>query len=49
VPNDTIRIGNANLRYYFGISDPDSLSDQEWCALIKELEYVRKQEMPKET
>lgn len=35
---------NAQLRYYFHIADPDSLSDEEWAALQRELEWVRKEE-----
>jgi acyl carrier protein phosphodiesterase len=27
--------------YYMGIKDPDSLSDEEWAARYKELEYLR--------
>lgn len=39
-----VRIGNAQLRYYLHIADPDSLSDEEWCQLMKELEWIRKKE-----
>ncbi|MEI6898259.1 MAG: hypothetical protein WCL00_00145 [Bacteroidota bacterium] len=35
---------NAQLMYYMGISDPDSLPDEEWAMRIKELEYIRKRE-----
>jgi hypothetical protein len=38
-----LRVANAQLRYYLHISDPDSLSDHDWAARIKELEYIRKE------
>lgn len=38
---DTIRVINAQLRYYFNIPDPDELSDEKWAALYAELEFVR--------
>jgi len=41
---DTLRIANANLRYYLHIPDPDSLSDQEWAMRWKELDWIRQQE-----
>lgn len=39
-----IRILNSQLRYYMHIPDPDSLSDEEWAARVRELEYIRNQE-----
>ncbi|MDR0582259.1 MAG: hypothetical protein LBG31_04765 [Prevotellaceae bacterium] len=39
-----MRIANAQLRYYLHIADPDSLSDEDWAARIKELEWIREQE-----
>jgi hypothetical protein len=39
-----LRIANAQLRYYLHIADPDSLSDEDWAARIKELEWIREQE-----
>jgi len=39
-----IRKINAQLRYYFHIPDPDSLTDDEWAARIKELEWIRQEE-----
>jgi len=27
--------------YYMGISDPDSLSNEEWAARYREMEYLR--------
>ncbi|MDR0266387.1 MAG: hypothetical protein LBJ04_24455 [Sphingobacterium sp.] len=41
---DTLRIANANLRYYLGITDPDSLSDEEWAMRWKELQWIRDEE-----
>lgn len=38
---------NAQLRYYMHISDPDSLSDEEWAMRLKELEWIRKREAEK--
>jgi hypothetical protein len=35
---DTLRIANANLRYYMGIGNPEELPDMEWTARLKELE-----------
>ena len=35
---------SAQLRYYMHITDPDSLSDEEWAARYKELEYIRRKE-----
>jgi len=29
---------------YLNVSDPDSLSDEEWAARVRELEYARIQE-----
>ncbi len=34
---------DAQLRYYFHI-DPDSLSDAQWVRMIKELEWIRREE-----
>lgn len=39
-----MRIANAQLRYYMHISDPDSLSDEEWAMVYNELKYIRKKE-----
>jgi len=39
-----IRKINAQLRYYFHIPNPDSLTDEEWAQSIKELEWIRKEE-----
>ena len=41
---DHIRQIDAELRYYFHIQDPESLSDEEWARRMKELEWVRRQE-----
>ncbi|MBQ9751411.1 MAG: hypothetical protein IJV81_01085 [Paludibacteraceae bacterium] len=35
---------NAQLRYYMHISDPDSLTDEEWASALRELEWVRNEE-----
>jgi hypothetical protein len=40
-------MANAQLRYYMHVSDPDSLSDEEWAMLVKELEWIRKEEAKK--
>lgn len=42
-----LRIANAQLVYYMGIHDPDSLTDTEWAMRLKELEYLRKKEAGK--
>ncbi|MGN0187425.1 MAG: hypothetical protein ACI392_06750 [Paludibacteraceae bacterium] len=42
--NDTLRIANAQLRYYMHVSEPDSLSDEEWAMRLKELEWIRRKE-----
>jgi len=42
--NEWLRISNAQLRYYMGIQDPDSLTDTEWARRLKELEWIRKKE-----
>ncbi len=34
---------NASLIYYMHI-DPDTLTDEEWAARVKELEWLRKTE-----
>jgi hypothetical protein len=39
-----LRISNAQLRYYMHISDPDSLTDEEWAARLQELKFIRKEE-----
>lgn len=39
-----LRIVNAQLRYYMHITDPDSLSDEEWAMRFRELEYIRREE-----
>lgn len=39
-----IRQINAQLRYYLHESDPDGLSDEEWAARLKELEWLRQEE-----
>ena len=44
---DRIRMVNAQLRYYMHVSDPDSLDDAEWAMLVKELEWIRKEEAKK--
>lgn len=46
---DTLRKVNAQLRYYMHVADPDSLSDTEWAMLVKELEWVRKEEAKRHT
>lgn len=38
---------NVQLRYYMHISDPDSLSNEEWAMRFKELEWIRKREAEK--
>ena len=43
-PKDMLRIVNAQLRYYMHIPDPDSLSDEEWAARFRELEFIRREE-----
>jgi hypothetical protein len=35
---------NAQLRYYMHISDPDSLSDEEWAMALRDLEWIRRTE-----
>ena len=35
-----IRKGNAKLRYYLHIADPDSLSDEEWAARLRDLDWI---------
>ena len=40
----SVRMVNAQLRYYMHVSDPDSLSDEEWAARFRELEWIRQQE-----
>ncbi|MBP3354438.1 MAG: hypothetical protein J6L02_07305 [Bacteroidales bacterium] len=39
-----LRIVNAQLRYYMHIPNPDSLSDEEWAARFRELEFIRREE-----
>lgn len=39
-----VRTVNAQLRYYMHISDPDSLSDEDWAMRFKEIEWIRKRE-----
>jgi hypothetical protein len=39
-----IRIANAQLSYYMGIPDPDSLDDETWAMRFTELTYLRKKE-----
>lgn len=41
---DGIRKVNAQLRYYMHVSDPDSLTDEEWAMMIRDLEWIRKEE-----
>ncbi|MDR0206039.1 MAG: hypothetical protein LBI45_02115 [Bacteroidales bacterium] len=36
-----LRIRNAQLMYYMGIHDPDRLSDEEWAARYREMDYLR--------
>ena len=38
---------NAQLRYYMHISDPDSLSDEDWAMRFKEIEWIRIREAKK--
>ncbi len=33
--------------YYMHITDPDSLSDEEWAMRVKELEWIRSKEAGK--
>lgn len=40
----TVRLINAQLRYYMNVSEPDLLSDEEWAGLWNELRWIRKQE-----
>lgn len=42
-----VRIVNAQLRYDMHITNPDALSDQEWAARFKELEWIRRKEAGK--
>lgn len=42
--SEMVRIVNAQLRYYMHISDPDSLSDEDWAMRFKEIEWIRKRE-----
>lgn len=42
--SEMVRIVNAQLRYYMHISDPDSLSDEDWAMRFKEIEWLRKRE-----
>ena len=35
---------NAQLRYYMHISDPDSLTDEEWACALRDLEWIRGEE-----
>lgn len=39
-----MRKGNAKLRYYLHISDPDSLSDEEWAKALRDLEWIWEKE-----
>jgi hypothetical protein len=32
------------LRYYMNVSDPDSLSDQQWAMLYRDLQWIREEE-----
>lgn len=41
---DWLAIQNAMLRYYLHIADPDSLSNEEWAAQVKLLEWIRRKE-----
>jgi len=34
---------DASLIYYMGLN-PETLTDQEWAARVKELEWIRKKE-----
>jgi hypothetical protein len=43
-----VRITNAQLRYYMHISDPDSLTDEDWAMRLKDLEFIRKEEAKKQ-
>lgn len=42
--SEMVRTVNAQLRYYMHISDPDSLSDEDWAMRFKEIEWIRKRE-----
>ncbi len=42
---DNLRVLDAKLRYYTHIADLDSLNDTEWAMMVKELEWVRKEEV----
>ncbi|MBS1745754.1 MAG: hypothetical protein JST21_06265 [Bacteroidetes bacterium] len=44
---DSIRISNAQLRYYMHIQDPDTLSDEEWAMRLQELKWIRDKESGK--
>lgn len=37
-------MSNAKLRYYLHLSDPDSLSDEEWAMRLRELDWIWEQE-----
>ncbi len=39
-----VRVANAQLCYYMHISNPDSLSDEEWAMRIQELKWIRQKE-----
>jgi hypothetical protein len=38
-----VRKINAQIRYYMHL-DPDSLSDDEWAMVIRDLEWIREME-----
>lgn len=39
-----VQAGNAKLRYYMHIPDPDSLSDEEWAQRLGELHWIWERE-----
>jgi len=42
--NLDIRLFNAYLNYYMHISNPEDLSDEEWCEKLQDLHFIRQQE-----
>ena len=43
-PGEWIRKVDAQLRYYLHLR-PEDLSDAEWAARVRELEWVRREEV----
>ena len=39
-----VQAGNAKLRYYMHIPDPDSLSDEDWAQRLAELHWIWEKE-----